>query len=47
MRQEELVQLEYAVRSLEETNVNISEKLDAANQADATTFTYDFLAALN
>lgn len=40
MRQEELLELERVVRTLEESNLGISEKLNAANQADATTFTY-------
>ena len=40
MREEELTQLEQHVRALEETNLNINEKLNAAHLADATAFTY-------
>lgn len=41
MREEELAQLEQHVRALEETNLNINEKLNAAHLSDATAFTYD------
>ena len=41
MRQQELAQLEQQVRALEETNLSINEKLNAAHLADATAFTYE------
>ncbi len=41
MREQELIELEEHVRSLEQTNLDINEKLNAAHLADATTFTYD------
>lgn len=40
MREQELAQLEEHVRALEETNLAINNKLNAAHLADATTFTY-------
>jgi hypothetical protein len=40
MREQELAQLEKQVRDLEQTNLGINEKLDAAHLADANTFTY-------
>ena len=39
MRQQEFLQLEQQVRALEQTNLGITEKLNAAFLADATTFT--------
>jgi hypothetical protein len=40
MREQELAELEQHVRALEQTNLSINEKLNAAHVADATTFTY-------
>ena len=40
MREQELLLLEQHVRALEQTNLAINEKLNAAFLADATTFTY-------
>jgi hypothetical protein len=39
MREQELVELEQYVRALEQVNLEINEKLNAAHIADATTFT--------
>jgi len=39
MREQELVELEQHVRALEQVNLDINEKLNAAHIADATTFT--------
>lgn len=40
LRRQELAQLEQQVRALEETNLSINEKLNAAHLTDATAFTY-------
>jgi hypothetical protein len=40
MREQELVELEQYVRALEQTNLGITEKLNAAFLADATTVKY-------
>lgn len=40
MREKELIELEQHVRALEQTNLEINEKLNVAHLTDATTFTY-------
>jgi hypothetical protein len=40
MREHELAALEERVLALEQTNLDINEKLNAAHLADATTFSY-------
>ncbi len=47
MREQELAELEEHVHRLEQTNLDINEKLNAAHVADATTFTYDFEILFN
>jgi hypothetical protein len=42
MREQELIEFVEQVRALEQTNLDINEKLNAAHVADATTFTYYF-----
>ena len=43
MREQELAGLAEQVRALEQTNLDISERLNTAHVTDATAFTYDNL----
>jgi hypothetical protein len=40
MREQELAELEEHVRALEQTNLDISERLNTAHVTDATAFSY-------
>ena len=46
MREQELEQIEENVRSMEQTNLNITQKLNAAHVANNTTYTWELFVSL-